>query len=98
MTAELFPEADRVNILLDEESVSPPDGKVWKVSIVCGALGSEVKIFSDEENIGATNEAAISSQDPDFDSTVTTFMHSEGAIQTVSGKATIIGWEFEYSE
>ena len=91
----LLPSDQRVNIVLSGESVTVPDGKVWKVTVMT-ADTSTAFIFTDEDDIGTNDYGEINSTESDTDSTVETTVHEGGAVEA-TGTAIVTGWQFDYA-
>ena len=87
---ELLPKGDKVEIRLDEETVSVPDGKVWRVVVGVESSGTDI------QNPSGFDAIQLSEFD-DYDSVAEMTIH-EGWQISARGEAGILGWEFNYSE
>ena len=90
MTAELFPNGDKVEVNLSDEEVTVPAGKVWVVSIL--TLNGKSVTVGDFGELNGNREIVDSSI-----SGMT--LHEDMSVSTNdSSAATITGWQFEYSD
>ena len=92
MTVELFPKGDKVDIRLEgNESITVPDGKVWRVTLSGWA---DDAVYIDETFNSHTLWATTDSVEiPQLEITI----HENRTIKTDDIKSLFIfGWEFEY--
>ena len=92
---ELFTKGDRVEMLLNSESASVPDGKIWVVSLMTSRWSdghAEVVIN------GESGGGVVKSDSPDMDSTMSQItLHDDMAIDATD-QVLVSGWQFSYDE
>ena len=99
MTTKLLPKADKVDIALGEsESVTVPDGEVWKVSILFADANETIRISIDDQTF-YQNSSSGEGVGINADQT----MHEGRTLQFdfTSADTEVVwvgGWAFEYSE
>ena len=87
---QLFPKSDKVDISLNDESVTVPDGKVWVVSIM-----SEFDMVMINDPDGG-QAGRLDPTENEYDSTISKMTLNEDWEVEARGRCVVAGWEFNY--
>jgi len=94
---ELLPSGEKVEVTLgDDESVTVPSGKTWKVYMGGQASDTFATVYYTPD--GGTQTAIMSMSDSAQSPGSELTLHENGTVKTDRyTEVTIIGWEFDYS-
>ena len=93
---ELLPKGDAVEVYLSDETVTVPDGKVWKVTIFADATTGRVSI----ESASGDRESVISVDADQVKGPIQEVVLHEGwsAEDEFGDGVFLTGWQFDYAE